>query len=138
MDPRNLDGMQNMKHPETADDLSQFIHCTQWMSQCIPDFAARVQPLRNKLGLPYVRAGRRTTKAITKINLADIAWGQEQTDALHSIQESLLNAVTLSHFDPKKSVCIHTDASQQHWAAVVTQCRTEELKLEKGNNITLR
>lgn len=133
MDPRNLDGMQNMSQPETADELSQFIHCTQWMSQCIPDFAARVQPLRNTLELAYARAGRRTTKAVAKIKLSDVSWGKEQIEALHSMQGILLNVVSLAHFDHKKSVCVHTDASQQHWASVVTQCHRRELRLEQGN-----
>lgn len=39
MDPANLEGLQNMSMPQTADEQSQYIHCLRWMAIAIPDFA---------------------------------------------------------------------------------------------------
>ena len=36
----------------------------------------------------------------------------------------------LSYRDPKKEICVFTDASERFWAAIVTQCERREL--EKG------
>ena len=122
MDPRHIEGMMNASLPQTGDELSQFVNATQWMGHNIPDFAARVQPLRDILERAYDRAGRRTSKAISKVKLQDLAWGREHSEAMRSIQDSLKSTVSLSHFDAGKSVCIYTDASDQHWSAVITQC----------------
>ena len=127
MDPRHLDGLLNSAEPETADEVSQFVNCAQWMSSNIPEFAARIKPLRDLVERAYEQAGRRTSKAISRIKTRDLAWGSEHTSAMHSIQESLKSAVSLAHYDPKKALCIYTDASDQHWAAVVTQCDKTEL-----------
>ena len=127
MDPRHIEGISTMENPQTAEELSQFVHCAQWMGHNIPDFAARVQPLRNILELAYEKVGRRTSKAISKVKLSDIAWGNVESAAMRSIQDSLRNTVTLAHFNQKMSVCVYTDASDAHWAAVVTQCDPEEL-----------
>ena len=89
MDPRNLDGLSNASDPETAVELSQFVNCAQWMSSCIPDFSARVKPLRDVLELAYSRAGKRTSKAISRIPLSELAWGSDHTSAMRSLQDSL-------------------------------------------------
>ena len=46
MDPRNLDEIAHAVEPQTADEISKFIHCAQWMVHNIPDSASRAQPLR--------------------------------------------------------------------------------------------
>lgn len=41
MDRENMEGLQNMHELIIAEQLSQLIHCSWWMSSVIPDFAAR-------------------------------------------------------------------------------------------------
>ena len=132
-DPRRLSGLKDAQTPQTAGELSQYVYCIQWMSQAVPDFAARIQPLRDILEAAYSKAGRRTTRAIKNIPLHKLSWGAKHDDAFASIQDSLRNAVTLSHPDNAKETCVFTDASDTHWAAVVTQCDSKDLDKEIGN-----
>lgn len=57
-----------------------------------------------------------------------MSWGQEQQNAFNALQDSLRSAVNISHSDPEKETCVFTDASESHWAAVVTQVETTELQ----------
>lgn len=97
------------------------------MSNAILDFADRVSPLRKTLEDAYLRSGKRTGKSIQSIPLHTLSWGPEQEEAFHSLQDSLRKSVMLSHPDPSKETCVFTDASDSHWAAVVTQCAPTEL-----------
>lgn len=127
-DPRNLSGIQQVVMPETAGELSQFIYCLQWMSYSIPDFANRIKPLREVLEAAYKRSGKRTRKSINKIALSSLSWGRTHVESYTSLQDSLREAVKLAHPDPSLETCIYTDASETHWAAVVTQCDKEQLE----------
>lgn len=97
------------------------------MATCIPDFAERIEPLRKILEEAYEKSGSRKKKKIESMRLDDLSWGPEHTSSFQGLQRSLQNAVTLSHRDSKKSICIFTDASDTHWAAVVTQCEPDQL-----------
>lgn len=127
-DPSRLLGLKNTRMPETSAELSQFVYCLQWMSGSIPDFATRIAPLREVLEEAYNRSGKRTTKSIQNIRLAKLSWGTAHADAYLELQEQLRNAVKLSHRDADKNICVFTDASNTHWAAVVTQCEVGELE----------
>lgn len=133
MDPRHAEGLAKTHKPLTADELSQFLNCTQWMSQCILDFAARVQPLRDMLEKAYEEVGKQKTNAIRKIPVSSLGWNSNHSAAFDWIQQSLKNAVWLAHMDAKKPLCIFTDASDQHWAAVVTQCAEDDLQKPIGD-----
>ena len=127
-DPRNLSGIREMTYPETAGELSQYVHCLQWMSHSIPDFANRTAPLRELIEAAYKHSGKRTTRSIKNIPLSSLSWGPKHEVTFNSLQESLRQAVKLSHPNPKKEKCVYTDASETHWAAVVTQCDQGELQ----------
>ena len=127
LDPRHVEGLSGACDPVTADELSQFVNCAQWMSQCIPDFATRVQPLRDMLEDAYERSGQKKAKKLKRFTLKELGWSKKHQEALESLKEALREAVWLSHYDPSKPVCIFTDASEEHWAAVVTHCNEEDL-----------
>lgn len=55
--------------------------------------------------------------------------------AFEEVKRSLRNAVELSHRDPTKIICVHTDASDKFWSGIVTQCDPSELhKLKTQQN----
>lgn len=132
-DPRNLSGLRNITSPKTAGELSQYIHCLQWMSQSIPDFANRISSMRKVLEAAYRKTGKRNKRSIASVPLSSLSWGRIHEITFHELQDSLRQSVRLAHPDPKLQKCIYTDASDNYWAAVVTQCNTEELEkpLEK-------
>lgn len=121
-DPRRLGGLKNGCHPVNAAELSQFVNCLQWMSNYIPDYATRVAPLRKILEQAYRRSEKRTSRSVQNIRLAELEWSPGEITAFEGLQEQLGNAVTLGHRDVSKALCVFTDASGAHWAAVVTQC----------------
>jgi len=126
-DPSNLSGLMNITSPQTAGELSQYIYCLQWMSQSIPDFANRISCLRNVLEEAYTKSGKRTKKSIASIPLSSLSWGRQHDKSFLELQDSLRQSVKLAHPDAKMHKCIYTDASDNYWAAVVTQCLAAEL-----------
>lgn len=118
-----------MSLPETADELGAFIYCCRWMSISIPDFARRVTPLTDLLEKAYSRSGKRTKRSIKNISLRTLSWGPLHTEAFHNLQDTLRNAVRLSYPKPGMEICVHTDASERFWSAVVTQTKPEDLQL---------
>lgn len=127
MEPRRLEGLKDMAFPNTADELAEFVYCTRWMSVCIPDFARRIAPLVELLDKAYKKSGRRTKKSIKNIKLRELSWGATHTKSFESLQESLRDAVRMSYVDPKKVICVFTDASDKFWAGIVTQTNLRDL-----------
>ena len=59
--------------------------------------------------------------------LEQVGWSTEQDQALQRIKDALVAMVPLKHPDPTKEVCWFTDASLDHWGAVVTQVPTADI-----------
>lgn len=128
--PKNIAGLSNCDPPRTAGELCEYVHGANWLSMSIPRFAERVAPLRNLLEAAYSRTGgSRKKKSIAKLVLNDLGWSDEHQQAFTGLQEQLKESTRLAHRDPKMRLCIHTDASDKHWAVAATQC--EPIELEK-------
>lgn len=76
MDSRNLSGLQNMSSLRTAAELAQFIYCCRWMSMDILNFAQRISALTLVLEAVNSNSGKRTRRAVEKIALSTLSWGQ--------------------------------------------------------------
>jgi len=126
-DPRNLSGIQEMYLPINAAELLEYVHCMQWMSSAIPDFNERIEPFRLILEEAYAMSGARTKKSVQKIALRTLSWGTEHEALFREFQLNLQEVVKLAHRDTSKKLCVYTDASDEFWSAVVTQCAPEEL-----------
>lgn len=126
--PANYEGLVDAEIPRNGAELSQYVHCANWMSSVIPRFAERVAPLREILEKAYTRSGRRTTASVAKVQLAAIGWTDTHKHAFRDIQEQLKNAVKTAHRNQEMTLCLYTDASDNHWAGVVTQCEPHELR----------
>ena len=48
-------------------------------------------------------------------------WTKQHQQTFDEVKDSLIHAVTLAHVDPGKLLCLFTDASDAHWASVLTQ-----------------
>lgn len=133
LNPANYQGLTDAQEPRTGAELSQYVHCANWMAAAIPRFAERVAPLRDLLEAVYQKAGKRTTKSIAKIPLCATGWGPQHVAAFRDVQEQLKGAVKTAHRDPGLTLCLYTDASDAHWAGVVTQCEPAQLREAIGN-----
>ena len=126
-DPRNLSGLQNPQLPQNAGELSEFVHCLQWMASSIPDFSSRFAPLKDIMEEAHSRSGSRTKRSIQSISLASLSWGRVHEQLFREFQQELQNMTTLSDRNTEKALRIYTDALEEYWAGVVTQGDSDEL-----------
>lgn len=132
LDPRNMEAIQKMEAPINASELCQFVHCCRWMCNSIPNFHQKIQPLNEILEAAYKQAGRRKKSALKNIMLRQLSWGTEHKMALTNIQDSLRNAVKLAFPKDGHVLCVYTDASEEFWAAVITQTKEQQLNKKVG------
>jgi len=130
MDPSRLESLLRISSPKTAADLQQFVCAANWMRCCIPEFNKVTAVLSEVLEEAYLHAGKRTKRAIAKLSLREhTSWNTAHEKAFQDVQNALYNAATLAHPDPQKLLFIFTDASETHWAGVLTQIPPEDRDL---------
>lgn len=126
--PNNLSGLQKCDFPRNAAELCEYVHGISWISTSIPRFAERAAPLREILETAYTKAGgSRKKKSIAKFPLSDLGWDEKHRAAFLDLQEQIQESTRLAHRDPSLTLCIHSDASDKHWAVCATQCTETEL-----------
>jgi hypothetical protein len=57
-----------------------------------------------------------------------VGWDETHEQELQQVKQVLLSMVPLSHALPENDVCLFTDASLDHWGAIVTQVQPEDSK----------
>jgi RNase H-like domain found in reverse transcriptase len=57
-------------------------------------------------------------------------WGDTLERDFQNLRKAIVDRVTLSHPDPIKSLVLHTDASQEYFAGILTQIPEEDLDKE--------
>ena len=67
-------------------------------------------------------------KALVGTQLQDFGWDSAMDRVWQTFLGAIRNAATLQTYDPDLELCLFTDASDSHFAAVVTQCSSAELK----------
>ena len=123
--PRHFDTLVSMKTPTMASDLQQFVCATNWMRNSIPNYAQRIQPLHQLLEETYSRVGKRTKHSLRNISVTN-SWGAEHDAAFADIKQQLAASVKLAHPMPDHHLCLFTDASDSHWAAILTQVPADQ------------
>ena len=58
-----------------------------------------------------------------KIRLVNAGWSPIHQQAFDDCKDALVNAITQGHYDPTCTLCLFTDASDTHWAGLLTQVR---------------
>lgn len=64
-----------------------------------------------------------------RVKITAINWGQQELQAFQTCKHALIHRVTLSYHDDSKSLNFYVDASNLHWAGIVTQVPTDDLFL---------
>lgn len=118
--PRKLDTLLNMKTPEFAADLQQFLCAANWMRTSIPEYSKIIYPLRLIMESCWNKTGKRTKRAICKVSFSGL-WGTKQDYAFQQIQHYLPQAIKLAHQKPEHMMCLFTDAFETNWASVLIQ-----------------
>lgn len=128
MDQANYGGIYCAPELLNAGELRQYAHCLTWMLGAIPCFLERNAPLYKLLDMVYGKVGRRTYRAIGKLNLRDLRRTKNHSTNFVGFQEQLQNVVKTAYRDLIWHICIQSDASDTHCAAAVTQSDERELK----------
>jgi hypothetical protein len=126
-DPRRLETIKTILTPETGADLLQFLCAGNWMRTSLPEYSALVAPLHEVMNAVYEKAGNRTTRAVKRIDLAQL-WTKKADKAFALVKERLAAALALAH--PKEGYSLHlfTDDSDTHWSSVLTQAHTDQVR----------
>ncbi len=124
-DPRHFETIVSMKTPTMGDELQQLLCATNWMRTSFPAYAETIAPLHELMELVYTKAGGRTKRAVRKIHL-DSSWGANHDSAFAAVKQQLAAATKLAHPKQDYTMCLFTDASDTHWAAILTQIPDKE------------
>ena len=92
-----------------------------------------MEPFRLILEEAYKLSGKRTKKSVKRILLSALSWTEQHIQLFHQFQDELQTSVRIAHRDKSKKICVYTDASDEMWAAVVTQCHKEDLDKDISN-----
>lgn len=133
LDPSRLDALINMPKPSTGDQLLQFLCAANWMRTVIPNFNALVEPLHEVLEEVFENCLRRTKQCAAKISMSETRWNEAHDSVFEEVKIALKESVTLAHPDPRKALCLFTDASDTHWGGVLTQVPHPDLDIRFEN-----
>jgi len=126
-DPELMDSLKNMADPANAGDLQQFVCAMGWLR------AAIIHVLQEAKNRAAQLTGSSNRKAMNKIQLSAIGWDEAHRESFQNAKEIVERAVELAHPDPEKTLCLFSDASDLHWAIMLTQIPEGDLAVKETN-----
>ena len=120
-DPFRLQGLSDMRRPEIATELMQFLHAMNWLCTSLPPIAEVVAPLRVFLEELMVGAARRTKRVAKNRGIQPAAWTEDRQREWAEAKDLVAHAVTLFHPRPDCQVLMFPAASEFHWGSFVAQ-----------------
>ena len=127
-DPARIQGLSDMRRPQTASELMQFLQAANWLRTSLPRMAEVVEPLRVFLEQLMAGASRRTKRVASNRVIQEDAWTAERVRAWRAAQDLVAQAVPLYHPRPGCVVLMFPDASDFHWGSFFTQVPEEEFR----------
>jgi transposase InsO family protein len=127
-DPALLNTIIHMPTPTTAAELRSYLATTNWIRSSIPRYAELIAPLQQLLTTALATtASDGSTLNAKRIKLAEIGWTDTHTDTFRAINRAVAQSTALAYPEDSHALCVYTDASDLHWAGIVTQTSKEEL-----------
>ena len=124
-DPDRIQGLLELRRPETGGELMHFLHAVGWLRCAIPEMANLEAPLREMLEA-RLDGTKRTRRAADRRMLMDNDWTAERTAAWEMVRERIAKAVPVYYPKEGYRVLVFTDASDLFWGGCVTQVPEEE------------
>ena len=127
-DPNLLNTITHMSAPSTVAELRSYLATTNWIRTSIPRYSELIAPLQQLLtdALASIAAMDKPTNP-KKVLLGTVGWIQIHTDTFTAINRAVAKSTSLAYPEEDKVLCVFTDASDLHWAGIVTQTSPEEL-----------
>lgn len=126
-DPEYVRSVVNMAQPVNAAELRQYLAMCNWLRLSIPRYNELAAPLQVLLKCALKEAGSATNAALKRVKLRKFGWAQEHDTAFERLNAQIAMSTMLAYPDSEKQFCLFTDASDLHYAGVVTQVAVEEL-----------
>lgn len=120
-DPSRREGLTSIECPTTGAQLQMFLSAMQWLRSAIPNFQVLTAKLHGLFERVYAHAEKRTKRAVERVSFRSIGWNHKEKNAFELCKQAILHRTTLAHRDEAKRLCIYTNASNTHWAGIVTQ-----------------
>jgi len=128
-DDSYYDTITTMSPPRTADELAQAVHLANWLVATVPEATEIMHPLREILNKIYAHVGTRRTVKIRGIPLVHFGWNATHIQQWNQFREALARATRLALYDPALELCVLSDASDNFYAACLSQISPDQLDL---------
>lgn len=138
MDPGNIEAIENMDFPETADELCLFLHFCRWMANFIPEFQYKSKMLSEFLVQAYKQSEKRRKSLLKRIGLYDLSCDTIHESYFLSLNKGLQSAVGLAILNKMQVRLMFTDVLKKLWVGVVTQVENEETEKENQEQVFSR
>ena len=125
--PEFISTVTKMPRPGTAHELRTYLATTNWMRSAIPSYAGLTAELQELLTTATRAAANTRKPAMSKVLLDDIGWSDVHDQAFNRLNHAIASAVTIAYQRDDMTTCVFTDASDKHWAGVVTQVPPDQL-----------
>ena len=126
--PQYIQPLLSMPRPVDAAQLQQFLAFLNYIRDSVPAYSALTAPLQQLL--TAVSEGKsRKASVLKRVSLVDNGWTSAHDEAFAQVLAAVSRAVTLAMPDDSKEMCLITDASDNHWAGVVTMVDPDQMSL---------
>ena len=123
---RRLAAIRNMPEPETLAEMMSFVYGVAWFRGHLMRFAEVAAPLYDLWKDTMAPYEKKTTNRAKRFRLADLpGWVKNGKEAYQSVKDLMADAASNAYFDPNQRLCVFSDASQEFYCMVFTQCRRE-------------
>nr|CCA26789.1 AlNc14C414G11479 [Albugo laibachii Nc14] len=117
----HVQGFCELEPPETEAELEQFLCAVNGTRNNIPNYTTLVKDLQDVLQYATESAGSRKKRNFMNVLLQDHGWSSKHDAGLQLIKGVLSAMVPMAHPKDTWDMCLYTDASQDHWGAIITQ-----------------
>ena len=119
-------GLSELRRPETAGELMQFLQAINWMRTSLLELAEVEAPLRGLLEECLCNT-QRTKRLAARRVIGRREWTDERAAAWDAVRLHVSEAVPLNCLKPGFSVMMFPDASDKFWGICITVVPTGEL-----------
>lgn len=108
-----------MHLPTKAGELQQFLCAVNWMRQSIHEFICITSKLYDALVRAAQRAGSRKKLKLSRSSCGG-RLSESEIRSVEAVCAALLRMVPLAHLKATTDLALFTDATQDHWGAVLS------------------
>ena len=118
-DPDRTQELSELRRPEAAGELIQFLQAINWLRTSLPDLPELEAPLRALL--EECLCNTRTKRVAARRAIGSNEWTDERMAAWDAVRLRVSEGVRLNHLKPGFSMMMFPDAGDKFWGSCITQ-----------------